>query len=239
MGSPREGSNTDVLTDAAAAAAEEVGAEVDKFAAADLDIEPCRGCLKCNVLAGCANSKDGWQDFAYKWRKADGVIIASPVYFHNVTGQLKIVLDRFRSFIHVTMGEEKLEYAPSPSRINSAPGEAHNSFNQPEGRVGAGPKKSIIILVQGEPSGEDYKPALETLEFFLEKMCAAPPIGHLVGTSLAMHAQINMTRDELAALGEKTGWSKEHPDRLLALYGTLKTAARDLGRKLAEACRGQ
>ena len=215
MGSPRDRSNTDILTDIAIEHAEKAGASVHKFSVSTINIEPCIGCLRCNMLGKCANTKDAWTDFAFKWREADGLLLAAPVYFHGIPGQMKCILDRFRSFLHVKMGMEKLDYGSRPYKA----------------------KNAAIILVQGEPSGDDYRSALDTLEFFVNKMCGGLVTGHLVGTSLAVRGQINMTRGQLAELGEKMGWSEDYPDKLIALYQTQKAAARDLGRALVESLR--
>jgi multimeric flavodoxin WrbA len=95
IGSPRTGSNTEILIIKALESAEEVGAETDLINLGSAEIEPCIGCDICKSTGECA-IYDDMQDIIKKLGEADGLILGSPVYFGNVTSQMKIFMDRSR-----------------------------------------------------------------------------------------------------------------------------------------------
>ncbi len=95
IGSPRNGSNTEILIRKALESAEEVGAETDLINLGSAEIEPCIACEICKSTGECA-IYDDMQDITQKLGEADGLILGSPVYFGNVTSQMKIFMDRSR-----------------------------------------------------------------------------------------------------------------------------------------------
>jgi len=93
MGSPRLKSNTDLLLDEALRGAQSLGAEIEKIIVDKLDITPCReyyGCLK----DGNCVIRDDMDDIYPKLVAADGIIIASPIFFYGLSAQLKALVDR-------------------------------------------------------------------------------------------------------------------------------------------------
>jgi len=93
MGSPRKKGNTDLLLDEALKGAQSQGVEIEKIVVDKLKISPCKedyGCLK----DGNCVIKDGMVDIYPKLLEADGVIVASPIFFYGVTSQLKALIDR-------------------------------------------------------------------------------------------------------------------------------------------------
>lgn len=65
----------------------------------DHDIEPCIGCENCLIKGNCV-CKDDVSDIMDKIKSSDGVILTSPVYMENVSGILKIFLDRTCRWFH-------------------------------------------------------------------------------------------------------------------------------------------
>lgn len=61
------------------------------------DISPCLDCRACWRKKECA-IKDGMQDIYAKLEAADNVVLASPMYFHSVTGKMKALIDRFQVY---------------------------------------------------------------------------------------------------------------------------------------------
>ena len=61
------------------------------------DIEPCKDCRFCWRKKECV-IKDGMQDIYAKLEEADNVVLASPMYFHSVTGKMKALIDRFQVY---------------------------------------------------------------------------------------------------------------------------------------------
>ena len=93
MGSPRIKGNTDLLLDEALKGAQSQGAEIEKIIVDKLKIAPCReyyGCLK----DGNCVIRDDMDDIYPKLLEADGVIVASPMFFYGLTSQLKALIDR-------------------------------------------------------------------------------------------------------------------------------------------------
>jgi multimeric flavodoxin WrbA len=93
VGSPRLDGNTNYLVDQALAEAEKLGAETEKIVISQHKVNPCLGHDNCASRESCTQKDDaGW--IIDKFYEADGVILASPVYYLNVTAQMKAFLDR-------------------------------------------------------------------------------------------------------------------------------------------------
>jgi len=93
MGSPRIKGNTDLLLEEALKGAQSRGAEVEKLIVDRMKITPCReyyGCLK----DGNCVIRDDMDIIIPKLIEADGIIVASPMFFYGVTAQLKALIDR-------------------------------------------------------------------------------------------------------------------------------------------------
>jgi multimeric flavodoxin WrbA len=93
VGSPRKGGNTEIMMEAALAAAREAGAETDIFLLYDKDIKGCDACGSCFQTGKC-HIKDDMQSLYPKMEAADAILFGTPVYFHNYTAQAKAVIDR-------------------------------------------------------------------------------------------------------------------------------------------------
>jgi len=96
-GSPRRGGNTDRLLDAALAAARDAGAITHVLVASESGLQPCRGCNACSVTGACIISDNGPAVHA-AIDDADGIIVATPVFFATVPAVLKIVIDRLQPY---------------------------------------------------------------------------------------------------------------------------------------------
>ena len=61
------------------------------------DVKPCMDCRYCwKTKAGVI--KDGMQDIYQKIEEADNILLASPMYFHSITGRMKALIDRFQVY---------------------------------------------------------------------------------------------------------------------------------------------
>ncbi len=100
VGSPRGmRSRTRRLTGFVLAGAEEAGAEIDLIDLADLQIVPCTACSSCSLDGTCVFADDF--SAAYdRMLDADGLVLASPVYVDNVSGQMKVFIDRLADAMH-------------------------------------------------------------------------------------------------------------------------------------------
>jgi len=91
--SPRKDGNTVILLGEALGAAKKEGAETELYSIAGKDIKPCDGCWGCREKGVC-HIKDDMQELYAKLLEADGIIFGTPVYFYNISGQGKTVIDR-------------------------------------------------------------------------------------------------------------------------------------------------
>jgi len=96
LGSPRKKGNTALLAAEVAAGARAAGAEVETVFLQGLDLRPCLACGACQRPAakGCAQ-KDGMQALYPKLLAADAIVLASPVYWFNLSAQMKAFIDRW------------------------------------------------------------------------------------------------------------------------------------------------
>lgn len=91
--SPRKGGNSDSLCDQFLLGAKEAGHNVEKIFLRDCKINYCMGCGVCNNTHTCVQ-KDDMKDLLEKMVKADVLVLATPVYFYTMDGQLKTFIDR-------------------------------------------------------------------------------------------------------------------------------------------------
>ncbi|MGI5820094.1 MAG: flavodoxin family protein [Armatimonadota bacterium] len=92
--SPRRGGNTDMLLEAALDGARERGARIRRFDLRAMTIAPCLHCGGCNDGAGRCVVEDDMQRLYEPLRRADRVILASPIFFMSLTAQAKTMIDR-------------------------------------------------------------------------------------------------------------------------------------------------
>ena len=118
-GSPRRRGNTAALMKKAVEGARDAGADVDEIVLRDLKLSPCLeiyGCLK----AGECAIKDDFQEVRDKILDAQGLILASPVFFYTVSSHTKILMDRFQSLWVKKYWVEKAP--PNQQQANSRKG---------------------------------------------------------------------------------------------------------------------
>ena len=94
-GSPRLKGNTAMLCDAFTRGAESAGHTVTRIDLQKLDIHGCLGCMKGgkDPASPCVQ-KDGMEKVYPAYVAADIVVLASPMYYWSVSGQLKCAFDR-------------------------------------------------------------------------------------------------------------------------------------------------
>ena len=115
-GSPRTNKNTAILLDKAlegARAANPDKVVTERIDLYDLNFTGCRSCFECKRIGGknygkCA-IKDDLHDVLEKLLTSDGIIIGSPIYYRNITGELHSFYERL--FFPYTV------YSPHPSGI--------------------------------------------------------------------------------------------------------------------------
>ncbi|MBW2708276.1 MAG: NAD(P)H-dependent oxidoreductase [Deltaproteobacteria bacterium] len=92
-GSPRAKGNTSVLLSAFLDEVKSLGGRVSTLDVTQMNVMPCRGCGVCERKGFCPQDDD--MQAAYPLlRKADLVVLATPIYFYGPTAQLKAFIDR-------------------------------------------------------------------------------------------------------------------------------------------------
>ena len=94
-GSPRKNGNTSALVEAFTRGAEENGNKVVPVFLGDMTIHGCKGCFGGgkNPDSPCVQ-KDDMEKLYPVYRQADVVVLASPLYYWSISGQLKTAFDR-------------------------------------------------------------------------------------------------------------------------------------------------
>ena len=91
--SPRRGGNSDILCDQFVRGAQDAGHAVEKVFLRDRNIGYCLGCGVCNRTHQCVQ-KDDMKEILDKMVEADVIVMATPVYFYAIDGQMKTFIDR-------------------------------------------------------------------------------------------------------------------------------------------------
>lgn len=89
----RANSNSDMLAEAFMSGAREAGHEVEKVSLKDKTIGFCKGCLACQKTGSCV-IRDDTGEIVEKMLHADVLVFATPIYYYEMSGQMKTMLDR-------------------------------------------------------------------------------------------------------------------------------------------------
>jgi multimeric flavodoxin WrbA len=119
--SPRKQWNTAMLLESALKGAASAGAETELIHLYDLNYHGCRSCLECKRIGGqsygrCALNDD-LSPVLDSFKQADAAIFGSPIYFWDVSGELRSFLERLW-FPHV-MSKDNEFYSTFPHAVNT------------------------------------------------------------------------------------------------------------------------
>ena len=92
----RVGSNSDMLADKFTEGALHAGHDVEKLSLAGKNISFCRGCLACQKLGRCVIDDEA-NGITQKVLNADVVVWATPIYYYEMSGQMKVMIDRMNA----------------------------------------------------------------------------------------------------------------------------------------------
>lgn len=98
QGSPRRKGNSRFLLETFLDAAGSFGAETRLIEVDRADIQPCKEYTVCEKKGTCPIDDDMPREIYGLIRRADLVVAATPVFFYNMTAQLKAVIDRCQTF---------------------------------------------------------------------------------------------------------------------------------------------
>jgi multimeric flavodoxin WrbA len=133
-GSPRKNGNTEKLVKAILGGATEKGADTKFYKLAKMNISLCLGCFSCRETGTCV-TEDDMQLLHGEIQSSDAIILGSPVYMWQVSGQTKLFMDRLVPFI-------KPDFT---SRLK-------------------GKKRVFMVFTQGNPDEQTFKVYFEYLE---------------------------------------------------------------------------
>lgn len=156
VGSPRKEGNTATIVNEVLRGAREAGAETKIFNLNALNIKGCQACYKCQTPDGRCVQKDDMAQLYDEIFSAEAVVIGSPVYMLQVTGQMKIFVDRLFALMYLKDGK---------------PGNFRNKIKG---------KKAVAVYSQGQPdtsvfasSFDLHEGALGFLGFNIQKRIVA------------------------------------------------------------------
>ncbi|MCR4825352.1 MAG: flavodoxin family protein [Bacteroidales bacterium] len=117
----RRGSNSDMLADKFVEGAKAAGNNVEKISLTGKEIKFCIGCLSCQKTGACI-FKDDVPAIMENVLNADVVCWATPIYYYEMSGQMKTLIDRmnamypkdyrFRDIYLLTTAAENEEFVP-------------------------------------------------------------------------------------------------------------------------------
>ena len=98
QGSPRKNGNTSFLLSTFMTAAEKFGARTHVIDVTRKEIIPCKEYTVCEKKGYCPIEDDVKDEIYPLLREAELVVVATPIFFYNMTSQLKAVVDRCQMF---------------------------------------------------------------------------------------------------------------------------------------------
>jgi len=142
LGSPRVKGNSATIANRFCSTAQGLGAEVKTFALNNLKYRGCQGCMACKTkLDRCALSDD-LTEVLEAVRETDVLVLASPVYFGDISSQLKTFIDRTYSYLVP-------DFITNPRKTRLAPG-----------------KKLVFVLAQNNPDPDNFADIYPKFQFF-------------------------------------------------------------------------
>jgi multimeric flavodoxin WrbA len=171
-GSPRKKGNSAVLADRFLEKAGEMGAESRRFFLNAMTFKGCQACMGCKTRKDHCIVKDDLADILEAVRDSDVLVLATPVYFGDISAQMKAFIDRTYSYLVPDFITN-----PEPSRLK--PG-----------------KRLVFIQAQAQPDPGLFGDIYPKYEMFLNLMgfkdniliraCGVGDAGEVLGTPALM-----------------------------------------------------
>jgi hypothetical protein len=142
-GSPHRQGDTAAMLREVLRGAESEEAETRLIQLNDLNMKGCQGCMACQRNGGTCVTEDDLKPLLEEIRRADGVVLGTPIYMWQMSSQLKTLVDRFYCFLDVA-GEFRSRLVP--------------------------PKRTVLVFAQKFPDKERFRPYFQTTAEFLQVM---------------------------------------------------------------------
>jgi multimeric flavodoxin WrbA len=92
----RKNSNSHALAEEFARGVQDAGNQAEVISLIGKKIDYCRGCLVCQKTGHCVISDDAIE-IEKKVLEADVIVWATPIYYYEMSGQMKVLIDRMNS----------------------------------------------------------------------------------------------------------------------------------------------
>ena len=92
----RNNANSEILAYETERGAKEAGHEVEFITLKDKKLQFCKGCMACQKLGKCVIDDDA-NKITSKMKESDVIVWATPVYYYEMSGQMKTLIDRANS----------------------------------------------------------------------------------------------------------------------------------------------
>ena len=143
----RGGSNSELLAKECAGGAEEAGNHVELLSLKGKNIQYCIGCLACLKTGKCVQ-KDDAPEIMEKLRRADVLVFATPIYYYEMCGQMKTLLDRMNPLYSSDYAFREVYMIATAADGGDTTFE--KAYNGLRGWVDCFPKAKLCGLVAGE-----------------------------------------------------------------------------------------
>ena len=144
LGSPRPKGNSAAMAAKFCDTADGLGAEVTTFSLNKLKYRGCQACMTCKTKLEKCVLKDDLAEVLEAVREAEVLVMASPIYYGEVSSQLKAFIDRTYSYLVP-------DYPTNPKPCRLVPG-----------------KKLVFIQTQGHPDESQFADVFPRYEFFFK-----------------------------------------------------------------------
>ncbi len=114
LGSPKANGNTSAIVSEILRALKPHDVEASLYHLGELNIGYCSGCKSCNAIEKCVQTDDV-EKIVNDMFSAQLVIVASPSYWGDVTGQMKVFIDRCTPYSNTNPA--RIPVSPRPKGI--------------------------------------------------------------------------------------------------------------------------
>lgn len=174
---PKKRGNIVELSHSVLKGAEEQGHTVEFLNLYDYTIKDCISCWRCVDSEHCI-LKDDFAELAQACKKADTILLASPVYWGNITGRMKTFFDRHtgEAMVKPTIVREAHDF-PFRKKLKTFFDVMRNlgPYREWAGKRYIIVTASTVPLIPGYLSG-DIKNTIASMKIYIKKLN-----GHCVG----------------------------------------------------------
>jgi len=146
LGSPRKDGNSAILTQEIIDIAKKSNNNIQSFHLNKLNYKGCQACMSCKTKTDYCVINDDLKEVLEAIRDCDALVLASPIYFADITAQMKGLIDRTYSYLVPDFLNK-----PEPTRLKTG-------------------KTLIFILPQAQPGEKLFADIFPKYEFFLKIM---------------------------------------------------------------------